>query len=126
VAGPPGYELRDRSQRGLVIAGSVTLGSTWLLSAITAGIIASGGSEEEFVPLFVPLAGPFITLGTADSNTLGSFLLVADGLAQVMGLGMLVAGVIYPKHEWVLSHARLELTPLVSPEIAGLGAKGSF
>ena len=52
--------------------------------------------------------------------------LVVDGLAQVTSLGMLVAGIIYPKHEWVLPYARLELAPLVSTEAALLGARGSF
>src|SRR5688572_15787699 len=45
---PPGYRVETRARRGLIIAGAVTFGVTYLLSAFAASIAVDGGGSEEF------------------------------------------------------------------------------
>jgi hypothetical protein len=60
----PGMAIGERTERGpfvpLVIAGSVTLGGAWSVSSIVA---ATRGEPNATEWLYVPLAGPWITLG---------------------------------------------------------------
>jgi hypothetical protein len=44
------------------------------------------------MPLVIPVAGPFITIGTASSEGAGTLLLILDGLAQTSGVVMFIAG----------------------------------
>jgi hypothetical protein len=80
-----------------VIAGSVLLGSAYLGSALSVPLAAAGegGRDEDiepYAPLFVPIAGPFITIGTAESDGAGTLWLAIDGLAQTAGVVMLIGG----------------------------------
>jgi hypothetical protein len=91
---PPGYELKTRARRGLVIAGAVTFGSTYVASALFGGaFLAEGGDVGSmFGPLLIPIAGPFVTIGTSESEGIGTFLLVLDGVFQAAGGALFVAG----------------------------------
>jgi hypothetical protein len=92
---PPGYRVEERARKGLVIAGTVTFGSAYLLSILGAATAASdGGNEGEgFIPLFIPVAGPFITLGTMDDDASAATpLFILDGIAQVGGVALLIGG----------------------------------
>jgi hypothetical protein len=105
--GPPGYRLEERKGRGLIIAGSVLFGSAWVISALGAGTaVADGGSHSGGeAPLFVPVIGPFITLGTShnarfdrDDERPVAILYIFDGIAQTVGLAMLIGG-LSSKHK---------------------------
>ena len=78
-----------------MLAGLITFGSPYVVSALTAGAFLSEGSNEseEFAPLLIPAVGPFITIGTANSEGAGTFMLVLDGIAQTGGLVMLITGI---------------------------------
>jgi hypothetical protein len=91
---PPGYHVEERSRRGLVIAGTVTFGSAYLISILGASSAVSSdeNSADDFAPLFIPVAGPFITLGTADDADGAAPIFILDGIAQVGGLALLIAG----------------------------------
>jgi hypothetical protein len=94
---PPGYEVSSRPRRGLIIGGAVTLGTTWLLSVLTASIVESIGRENPLWPLYLPVVGPFIAIGTAESEGVGTLYLVIDGVAQAGGLAMIIAGFAAPE-----------------------------
>ncbi|MEJ7729317.1 MAG: hypothetical protein WKG00_08880 [Polyangiaceae bacterium] len=91
---PPGYHVEERARRGLVIAGTVTFGSAYLISILGASsaVASDDSSSDDFAPLFIPVAGPFITLGTADGADGAAPIFILDGIAQVGGLALLIAG----------------------------------
>jgi hypothetical protein len=128
----PGYHPTTRIRRGLVIGGAVTFGTTYLLTAFTAAILVEGGSNNGSIygPLFAPVLGPFITIGTAHASGSGTFVLVLDGLAQTGGLAMLIAGLVAPKTALVRNDvAKTTITPVpmtFGPSSSGLGLVGTF
>ncbi|HVK66019.1 MAG TPA: hypothetical protein VM694_16165, partial [Polyangium sp.] len=68
----PGYELKTRATRSLVVAGLVTFAVPYGLSALVGGAYAFGDQEnyaETYGPLLVPVFGPFISLGVENAQT---------------------------------------------------------
>jgi hypothetical protein len=128
---PDGYHLQTRARRGLIIGGAVTFGSVYLLSAVVglsleAGDRALGGTGDSYWPLYVPLAGPFIAIGTTNAQGGGIFTLMIDGLAQVGGAAMLVGGIAAPATKLVRNDLALQVHPIVGGGTVGLGVSGSL
>ncbi|KYF98911.1 hypothetical protein BE17_11165 [Sorangium cellulosum] len=128
---PEGYRVEGRARRGLVIAGAVTFGVTYILSAMVglvaeAGDRASGGSGAAYMPLYIPLAGPFVTIGTAEAKGGGVFMLMVDGLAQVGGVAMFIGGLAAPEKKLVRNDVSLSVKPIVTADTLGLGLSGSL
>ncbi len=139
---PPGFRTDTRIRKGLVIGGAVTMGSLWVISVIAAGFAVSiedvdaiDGVEgsvtaEDWYPLFVPVAGPFITVGTVGSEGLGTALLLIDGIAQTGGLVMLILGATlqetYLRPAPQYGDLTVEFAPVVAPGFSGMGMKGTF
>jgi flagellar motor protein MotB len=116
---PPGYIKDTRVRRGMVIGGAVTWGVGWLLAATAATAIVQedkqhGGcayddygnsfcnDNDDLHPaaaLYVPLIGPFITMAAWNDELDGggSALLFLNGMVQVTGFSLLVAGVAAKK-----------------------------
>jgi hypothetical protein len=102
---PPGYGRETKIRLGLVIAGAITMGVPWLLSAALAqpmqsihdGLDDYDQHDVQFWPMFLPLAGPFVTIGTAAPDALGTFVLAADGVLQCGGLALLIVGLTAPR-----------------------------
>jgi hypothetical protein len=106
-AAPPGYHVETRRNTGLVIGGAVTLGAPYFLSAVVA---SSASRTAEHNWLFVPVIGPWVSLGMHDTCPhspgeeagvcidLAPAAYVVDGIGQVAGALMLVAGLVdtYP------------------------------
>ncbi|WP_437819052.1 hypothetical protein [Sorangium sp. So ce1078] len=128
---PEGYRVEERARRGLVIGGAVTFGVTYILSAMV-GLVAEsadravGGTGESYIPLYIPLAGPFITIGTADAKGGGVFVLMVDGLAQVAGAAMFIGGLAAPQQKLVRNDVSLSVKPIVTGDTLGLGVSGSL
>lgn len=124
---PPGYRLETRMRRGLVIGGAVTFGSTYLLSALTASVAVDAGGADEFGPLFIPVAGPFVTIGTAESEGTGTFLLVLDGIGQAGGVAMFIAG-LATEEQFLLRNdiATIKAVPILTPTTVGFGIQGTM
>ncbi len=91
---PPGYELKKRPIRSMVIAGSITFGVTYLVSILTAATVLASDSDEgkKLAPMFAPAVGPFIAIGTAKADGAGTLWLVLDGVTQTAGAVMLIYG----------------------------------
>lgn len=90
---PPGYEIKTRAVRSMLIAGATTFGAPYLVSLISAAVIfASDSSGSQIAPLFAPIVGPFITIGTSRAGGPATFWLVVDGLAQTGGAIMFIYG----------------------------------
>lgn len=123
---PPGYRPEQRIRRGMVIGGAVTFGVLYLATVVAGGFLQESAQPDRFAPLFVPVAGPFVTLGTADPAALPSVLLAIDGIAQALGLGLTIGGVIHPEEVWVRDELALTLAPIViqgAPAGVGLSSR---
>jgi len=96
---PPGYELKTHPSRGLLVGGLVTFLVPYGISFLAGGAFALNGSnseQEEFGPLLVPVAGPFISLAMWDSThneEPSVFLMLANGFAQTAGAAMIVSSI---------------------------------
>jgi hypothetical protein len=122
---PPGYRAEERMRKGLVIGGAVTFGTMYLFTALGAAICSDAGSTCG--ALYVPAIGPFIQMAQSSSAT-GAFLLAFDGVVQVGGLAMLIAGIAAPKTVLVRNDVgfELKLSPIISRDHQGLGVVGRF
>jgi hypothetical protein len=101
---PPGYVKATRIRKGLVIAGAVTFGASWLATAAYGSYLINDrdprywerdndeGARPEAV-LYVPLVGPWIALGTVENDRRERAAFIAGGVVQAGGLAMLIAGV---------------------------------
>ena len=133
---PNGYVLDRQIRTGWVVGGAVMLGVGWLAAAATASHIISNRDEGrvddlEDVPgeavLYIPVAGPFIALDTADPNGPAQALLIANGVLQSAGLLALIVGLADQKEVLVRENtAGVRVTPYASTNGAGLGAVGRF
>lgn len=119
-AAPAGYHLEGGVRDGLVIGGAVTLGSLYLLTALTAAALNDTNRDGSAGVLYVPVAGPFLHLKDASSDT-AKLVLVVDGVAQAAGAAMLVVGLATPRTFAVRNDAaKLEIRPVVGPGSAGV------
>jgi hypothetical protein len=140
---PPGYDIDTRARKGLVIAGAVTLGASWLLSSAAATLLIKkrevdeatsfgyrydGDDDDETPPesaLYIPLAGPWIALRTMndDLSPEGRAALVADGVVQAAGLAMLIGGLAARQKVLVRSE---EVSVGVAAGVGSAWMTGSF
>jgi hypothetical protein len=130
---PQGYHVRTKVRAGLIGGGAGMIGGLWIISII-AGAIGNAGHEltdgdEPWTPMYIPVVGPFITMGTAarDLSSAGHALLAIDGIIQVGGLAMIVLGAVLPKKELIrddLGAKNFKIAPVVTGN--GLGLVGTF
>lgn len=121
---PPGYSVRSRLRKGLVVGGAVTFGVLYVLSVLVADSVR-GTDSDNLRSLYVPAIGPFIALSKVQG---GNGVLILDGVGQTAGLIMLVAGVAFPRHELVRNDilASMHVVPLLGSGLGGFGLAGAF
>jgi hypothetical protein len=102
---PPPPQKPHRS-KALLIAGIATFGGAYLFSAAVGllwwtandnGSLKGGevcGNCDAGPKLFLPIAGPFWAIPDADGAD-GKAVAILMGSAQIVGLGLLIAGIIY-------------------------------
>jgi hypothetical protein len=95
----------------------------------TTGYPADDGTTSSRTVMWVPLVGPFVTLGSTRSAGADA-LLVLDGLAQIGGLTLFVYGLAsaapaVSPHD-ASSHLTLALAPLADPRAPGATLVGTF
>jgi hypothetical protein len=129
---PNGYHKTTKIRAGLAIAGGVTFGIVYVVTAFAGALVSDVGNSNATRSaklLFIPVAGPFTLLGATPSAT-GNFFLVLDGLAQAGGVAMLVAGIAAPRTTVVRNDiSKLTLTPkpmTFGLHGAGMGIEGTF
>jgi hypothetical protein len=138
---PEGYHVESSPRWGLAGTGIALGAALWaasLIAAIKLDAEASktvvdeqGGVREDpeysahYTPMFVPVVGPFITIGTADAKGTGAAILALDGVLQAGFLSMAIAGFASPKLELV-KNRDLKFGASASPDGGGLVLSGSM
>jgi hypothetical protein len=130
-------KAREPGRRDLDLARAIH-GTSWLINVVGASVaLSSSNGDRSAAPLLVPVVGPFIGIGTnafgrpnADFGDAGAVVLALDGLVQVAGAAMLIAGIAAPKTILVpIGTAKIELlpTPLtLGKSASGFGLIGKF
>jgi hypothetical protein len=128
---PPGYHRATRVRTGLVVGGALLFGIPYLLSAWSAAIgddVTRGTNQSNgAAALYIPILGPFITMGQTDSSSARYFLAV-DGIAQSAGAFMFIYGLMAPRNVLVRNDlALLTVMPVkMGKDGQGVGFMGRF
>ncbi len=113
-------------RRGLVIAGAVTFGSTYVISAAIAAGFLDDNNGDDMVPLFIPVAGPFVAIGTADTSPIATTALIIDGLAQAAGVALFVVGLTDEEKIWKRNDLTMRVAPMPLANGGGAALIGEF
>jgi hypothetical protein len=127
---PPGYRkvtTRNGPMLGAGIALFSSMYSVSTASAAIGGAIDSedldGTSSEDWAVLYIPIAGPFLAVHTLDARPSGVGVLVSDGIFQVAGLALLLAGALDSETHLL----RYSVVPIIQPRagggVLGVGAR---
>lgn len=124
----------------MVIVGAATLGGAWFISAMVATAVEQDNETEW---LYIPLAGPWVTLAARDyagndcasqysyftctsaraEDTYAAVGLVLDGVIQAGALAVFIAGLAVERERLVPAYS---VAPLSVPGGGGLQLIGSF
>lgn len=120
---PPGYEIQTRPAMGLAKAGIATFVPLYGLSALFGGVYlgSENGDAKRYGPMIIPIVGPFVTIGTADTDA-GTLFLLFDGLGQVTGATLFLVGMLSDDKYLARTSAGLNLRPevFIGPKSATL------
>ncbi|MEZ4406471.1 MAG: hypothetical protein R3A52_08355 [Polyangiales bacterium] len=117
---PPGARVITTNDRGLIVAGSLTFGVPWLVSALIGSYALSErptDDERAVAWMMAPVIGPLVTLATLDDvSGVAAMHLVLDAVTQAAGVTMLVVG-LTAERRWLVfdgptpAGARLSFAP---------------
>jgi hypothetical protein len=126
---PAGYTLVERTPRKLLLGGLITLGVTYGVSAMVAaaGEDSSSGGNSDVAPMWIPVAGPFLTMANTDSS-LARVMLINLGAAQTAGAIMLMYGLSSKDHVLVRNDlvGSLQVSPMATRGGSGMVLSGRF
>ncbi len=128
---PYGYTRVQRTRKGLIIGGAVTLGATYLatafIGAVADDINKADGSNATVAPLFLPVVGPFLETAQTDSS-IARFYLAVSGLGQTAGAIMLLYGLTSSRTVLVRNDQLIvtSLAPMIASGASGLSVVGRF
>lgn len=136
---PEGYRHVSRPNGRLIGAGVALLSSGWVTSMLVASIAtdvendekndaADGVTAGDWVPMYIPVAGPFVMMATLDPRPSLRGLLLLDGIVQTAGALGVVLGITVRNHALVRSdtYADVHVVPVVGPTFHGLQATARF
>jgi len=96
---PPEYRLVEGPRKPLLISGAVTFGVGYLPMAVFGiygiAIGEAGSGITAMIPFLGPIGFAFAPIGTGGFNLLRTAFL-AEGILQVAGAGLLIAGAVTP------------------------------
>ena len=138
---PEGYRKVSKPNAGYLGIGIGMFSAGWV-SAIVAGAVETDDASKAtkpgalkpsaWVPMFFPLAGPFITIITAKQGTespAGLGLLLCDGIFQAASVLGILVGSMRWTHKLVRVgglEATVDVTPAAAPGFAGVQTIGHF
>jgi hypothetical protein len=94
---PPGATLETQRPTGLLVAGGIGFGAMYLTSVLNAAlgtgfVSCSTGSGCDY--LYIPVVGPFVTMGSGRFTGGDMFFLGLDGVVQTAGVAIFVIGMV--------------------------------
>ncbi|MDC3953692.1 hypothetical protein [Polyangium jinanense] len=122
---PLGYTRVHRNRRKLVIAGTVLLATAYGISLMGATTSVLSG-DERFAMMYIPVAGPFLTIGAAKRDLPSGLktVFLLDGLTQVVGTALLVTGIAW-KEDFLQRDDTIKPKEALVPELLiGPGSAG--
>lgn len=135
VPPPAGYDLRSSPNSKLIGLG-VGMFSVGYVTAGVVGLVAVSDQRpadaDDWYPLFVPIAGPFVAMGTLEASTGETGVLLADGILQVAGLLAIIGGALDTRYKLVRTQVGLsddvvvDVMPTIGASGSGLTAKVGF
>ncbi|EYF07145.1 Hypothetical protein CAP_0624 [Chondromyces apiculatus DSM 436] len=134
VPPPDGYALDSNVNAYLIGVGLGLLTAGWLTSALVGSLASDatdadlgGHSAADWTPLYFPVVGPFIALGTLEPDPAAAGLLIADGVIQAGGAIGILWGALNRRYKVVRERQGLvHVTPVAGPSFRGLSALGRF
>jgi hypothetical protein len=135
---PQGYTMVDTVNSRLLVPGITLFATGWVLSVLIAGVGSSAEKEDaddaadgvtagDWMPLYAPVVGPFIAIGTLDPSPAGTGVLLADGVLQVGGVIGIVGGIISRKYKLLRTgYGALTVSPVAGSNLRGLHARMRF
>ena len=126
---PMGYTPVQRTRKGLLIGGGVTLGVSYGYSLLIAALgqdLSSDGNNE-VAAMWIPVAGPFIQMAQTDSAVF-RLVLGGFGIAQTTGAILLYYGLTTKKTVYVRNDlvGSMQVTPMVGDGTTGMVLSGRF
>ena len=127
---PNGYTLEERYNLGLLIAGPTLFVLGYAVAAFTAnekpgGLDFNGNpSRAPWDALYIPITGPFAFSGYAPGGS--AFIYVFEGLAQVVGVGLTLGGILAPKNILVRQFGREAFVPTLHVGAGNVQVKMKF
>jgi hypothetical protein len=125
---PYGYTRVEKTRKGLVIGGAVTLGVVYGFSAafgaVGEDLRRTNETRTNTSAMWIPVIGPFLQMKETSSNT-GKLGLFHVGLAQTAGALMLVYGLTSPR-TILVRNDQLSVVPMLSKDASGMMVMGSF
>ena len=112
VPPPSGYQLRDRPNGKMIGIGVALLTSGWATSSLSAAVastaerdeeqpLADGITPDDWVPLYIPVGGPFVAMRTLDPGPSGVGLLLLSGMWQSAGVLGIILGAVDRRYKIV-------------------------
>jgi hypothetical protein len=125
---PYGYTRVEKTRKGLVIAGAVTLGVVYGFSAafgaVGEDLRNANETRTNTSSMWIPIAGPFLQMKDTSTDT-GKLFFFHVGLAQTAGALMLVYGLTTPR-TLLIRNDQLSVVPMLSKDAGGMMVFGSF
>ena len=125
---PIRYEMKPRY--GLIAAGAGVFGGLYVLTVSLTALFDStcgspGNKCNTHWPMYIPILGPIIDIDNFLSSRSLIFPAVLDGLGQVAGISLLIAGAVTKQRVPVYADT-VTLLPYGVRSGAGLAAVGHF
>ncbi|MCA9583129.1 MAG: hypothetical protein KC416_15125 [Myxococcales bacterium] len=124
VEDPP---TETRLRWGLLIGGALMVAVPYIITVLVASGLSDVGTD---VPgqLYVPVVGPFLSLGDTEESITATALVI-DGVIQSVGVVLLIIGLIPVEDDRygdAPKRSEFALFPLIDQNTAGLGVRGAF
>ncbi len=125
---PPGTHAEQRPKAGFTGGAIAVLAvsyGTSFTAAVGCKFVSGCGDAGNW--LFLPVVGPFGQMAVTHSPVGNAFLAI-DGVAQGLGVMMIVAARLFPDEVFVASESRatVRVAPLMGSSGRGLALVGSF
>jgi hypothetical protein len=109
---PEGYRIEESYHTPLLSSGAVVLSFNYLLAVVAVrGDLEVGDADPDaralrnMQPLYAPLIGPFVALGGSGWTDGERALLAVNGVAQISGLALAMAGLVLSESYLVYQEA---------------------